>query len=62
MGGFEDRSNYKNEHIIYENTSTKMFLAEFEYYKSHGCYGDPGYDYRKYVCPTEIAPFDYKLS
>jgi hypothetical protein len=64
MGGFEDRSNYKKEHVIPGNvtTSNKMFLAEFEYYRSQGCQADPGFDYRKYVCPTEIAPFDYKLS
>jgi hypothetical protein len=64
MGGFEDRSNFKREHVILGNItiSNKMFLAEVEYYRSNGCDPDPGYDYRKYVCSTEIAPFDYKLS
>jgi hypothetical protein len=63
----EERSrDVKGERVIRLNSSekpvsTEMLNAETNYYSLNGCTSEIGPGYRKYVCPTEVKAFDYKL-
>jgi len=53
-------------HVIAEDDESEplsraMLNAEAHYYEYKGCVDNSGATFRKYVCSTEVKPFNYQL-